>query len=276
MIGDLDISGVFLPTLLVLMGITYLVYLPAGYQRGAGLGRRFGVLYLLHAPPGRPDGYFLAGAIGVQADILIAHHRIPPLLIIAPYAKTSRYDDDTEWANAGAGRYEDLVLEVVHDADRRFVTAADRRHRALAGLSEGGFGALNVALHHLEIFSGVQSWSGYFTATASDAFKAASPATLRANSPSKYVPDLAPAIHRLGLRAWLYQGRSDDMPPVRLQQFAHELADAGANVTYAFFPGGHDWGLWRRQTRRMLTTVGAWFRRSTSAETSHLTEIGAP
>ncbi|POA20941.1 MULTISPECIES: DUF1656 domain-containing protein [unclassified Pseudomonas] len=27
MIGDLDISGVFLPTLLVLMGITYLVYL---------------------------------------------------------------------------------------------------------------------------------------------------------------------------------------------------------------------------------------------------------
>ena len=27
MIGDLDISGVFLPTLLVLMGITYVIYL---------------------------------------------------------------------------------------------------------------------------------------------------------------------------------------------------------------------------------------------------------
>ena len=27
MIGDLDISGVFLPTLLVLMGITYILYL---------------------------------------------------------------------------------------------------------------------------------------------------------------------------------------------------------------------------------------------------------
>jgi len=27
MIGDLDLSGVFLPTLLVLMGITYLLYL---------------------------------------------------------------------------------------------------------------------------------------------------------------------------------------------------------------------------------------------------------
>lgn len=33
MIGDLDISGVFLPTLLVLMGITY-VLLPVG-ARGA-------------------------------------------------------------------------------------------------------------------------------------------------------------------------------------------------------------------------------------------------
>lgn len=29
MIGDLDISGVFLPTLLVLMGITYVLYLVA-------------------------------------------------------------------------------------------------------------------------------------------------------------------------------------------------------------------------------------------------------
>ena len=27
MIGDLDLSGVFLPTLLVLMGITYVLYL---------------------------------------------------------------------------------------------------------------------------------------------------------------------------------------------------------------------------------------------------------
>ncbi|MBK5517876.1 DUF1656 domain-containing protein, partial [Pseudomonas sp. TH10] len=27
MIGDLDISGVFLPTLLVLMGITYVIFL---------------------------------------------------------------------------------------------------------------------------------------------------------------------------------------------------------------------------------------------------------
>ncbi|VVP60183.1 DUF1656 domain-containing protein [Pseudomonas fluorescens] len=28
MIGDVDLSGVFLPTLLVLMGITYVLYLP--------------------------------------------------------------------------------------------------------------------------------------------------------------------------------------------------------------------------------------------------------
>jgi S-formylglutathione hydrolase FrmB len=39
--------------------------------------------------------------------------------------------------------------------------------RAIGGLSEGGYGAINIALHHPREFSVVESWSGYRAADRS-------------------------------------------------------------------------------------------------------------
>ena len=237
----------------------YLVYLPPHYAAQAAAGRRFGVLYLLHGWPGRPSVFLQAGAMGVAADVLLAHHRIPPLIMVMPEGKVSFLHGDTEWANAGAGRYEDYVLEVVRQVDAHFATVPRRGQRALAGLSEGGYAALNIALHHLNEFSIAESWSGYFRQERSGPFANASAAQLRANSPADEVPALAPEIRRLGLRTWLYQGRDDSHDPANIRDFAAQLAGAGATVHYGFFPGGHDWGLWRAQVPRMLTAAGRWF-----------------
>jgi S-formylglutathione hydrolase FrmB len=238
----------------------YLVYTPPHYAEQAAAGRRFPVLYLLHAPPGRPDGFFLAGAMGVRADTLIARHRIRPLLMVVPYGKSRRYGNDTEWANARAGRYMSYVLDTVRDADRRFATVADRQGRVIAGLSEGGYGALNIALHHLGAFAGAESWSGYFQQTPTLPFTGASPTTLRANSPLDEIRTDAAAIRRHGFRAWVYQGLSDrQTAPAREVQFTRRLAASGADVHFGFFPGGHDWGLWRAQVPRMLGAASRWF-----------------
>ena len=253
---------------------SYLVYLPAGYRAGAARGRRFPVLYLLHAPPGRPDGYFLAGAIGVRANVLIAHHRMPPTIMVVPYGKTHAFHSDTEWANAGAGHYMNYVLDVVRDVDHRFATLPDRQHRAIAGLSEGGYGALNVALHHLELFSAVESWSGYFNQTPTGPFAGAALATVRANSPAAYVPRLAPRIRHLGFRAWLYQGKTDFTAPWRIRRFGFELHRAGADVHVGFFPGGHDWELWRAQVPRMLLAAGSWFSHAPRTDRGHFVQLG--
>lgn len=252
----------------------YLVYTPPDYAEQTARGRRFPVLYLLHAPPGRPDGYFLAGAIGVRADTLIARHRIPPLIMVLPYGKSRRFTSDTEWANAGAGRFMDFVLDVVHDADRRFATVPDRGARVIAGLSEGGYGALNIALHHLGAFSGAQSWSGYFVQTPTQSFTGASRGVLRANSPLDELRALAPAIRRTGFRAWVYQGRSDPAPPSDEIEFSRRLAEAGAAVHFGFFPGAHDWGLWRAQVPRMLVAAGQWFAAPAERTRPSLVEVG--
>jgi enterochelin esterase-like enzyme len=254
----------------------YLVYTPPHYGAQAAEGRRFPVLYLLHAPPGRPDGYFLAGAIGVRANALIAEHRIGPLIMVLPYGKSRRFGDDTEWANADAGPYMTFVLDVVHDADRRFATVANRQGRVIAGLSEGGYGALNIALHHLRTFSGAESWSGYFRQTPTQSFIGASRAALLDNSPVVEVPRRARSIRRLGFRAWVYQGFSDAAPAADEREFVRVLAHAGAAVHYGFFPGGHDWGLWRAQVPRMLVAAGHWFAAPAARTRPELVAVGSP
>jgi enterochelin esterase-like enzyme len=242
----------------------YYVYLPPHYAAQAGHGRRFPVLYLLHGYPGQPKVFLQAGAVGVEESLLVARHRMPPTILVMPEGEHG----DSEWANASAGHWMDFVLDVVRDVDRRFATRADRRDRGIAGLSEGAYGALNITLHHLDTFSVAESWSGYFRQTPTTVFRGAPPATIRANSPADYVRTVAPDIRRLGLRAWLYQGRTDSHDPAQLRRFSAELHSAGADVHYGFFPGGHDWGLWRAQTPRMLTAAGRWFSESPTRGTT--------
>lgn len=175
---------------------SYLIYLPPGYGAAARRLVRFPALYLLHPPPGRPDEYVQAGAAAVRLDELIHRHTLRPFLLVLPFGSSRRFRNDTEWANAGAGRYENFVLDTVHAVDSRWSTRRERAGRAIAGLSEGGYGAMNIALHHLDTFSVAESWSGYFDQTRSAAFAGASDSLLRANSPSAYVGGLARALRR--------------------------------------------------------------------------------
>jgi enterochelin esterase-like enzyme len=254
---------------------SFQIYLPAGYGAAAARGHRYPVLYLLHPPRGRPDDYVTRGDLDYAADTLIAGHQMRPMLLVIPDGRTSRFGDDTEWANADAGHYQDFVVEVVHRVDAQFATRADRAHRGIAGLSEGGYGALNIGLHRLDLFSVVQSWSGYFVQTPTTAFDGASRAMLAANSPADYVAGLAPSIRAVGLRAFLYQGEHDQEHAENLAAFSAQLARAGAEVHWGYFPGGHGWGLWRRQTPRMLRAASAWFSRSPrQAHAGALTRLG--
>lgn len=240
------------------------VYLPAVYAQRSAQGTRFPVLYLLH-PPHAPRDFRRRGWLVEQADRLMAQGKARPMLLVLPLGDTHRFHDDTEWANAHAGRYAGFVLDVVHAVDRRFATIADRDHRGIGGVSEGGYGALNIALRHLRMFSVVQSWSGYFVEEPTAAFTGASSAQLAANSPADYVAALAPEIRRLGLRAWIFQGEKDQEHPQNMAAFSAELARAGAEVHWGYFPGGHSWALWRKQVPRMLRSAGAWFARGAAS-----------
>jgi enterochelin esterase-like enzyme len=240
----------------------YVVYEPPGYAAAARAGQRFPVLYLLHAPPGSPTGFLTIGALGVRMDDAIAAHRIRPFLVVIPDGHTSRFGNDTEWANAAAGPYESFVLDVVRSVDARYATIPGRGDRAIAGLSEGGYGAANVALHQLGTFGTFESWSGYFMQTPTQSFSGASAASLRANSPTAYVPALARQLRREPTWAFLYRGAHDRITSrADTEAFAVRFAAAGGHVTTAAYPGGHNWSLWRTHLPAMLRFANEHFGR---------------
>ncbi|MBS1869162.1 MAG: hypothetical protein JSS99_05820 [Actinobacteria bacterium] len=232
---------------------TATIYLPPGYAAAARAGARFPALYLLHAPPGSPLGYLTIGALAPRMDALIARHQIRPFVVVIPDGHTSVDSNDTEWANAGAGRYESFVLDTVHAVDRAWATIPARGDRAIAGLSEGGYGAANVTLHNLATFGTFESWSGYFTQTPTFAFAGASQRLLAANSPNAYVGALRARLAAQPTYAFVYRGRSDRLTShADTLLFVQRFRAAGGHVAMAEYRGGHNWALWRARLPQML------------------------
>jgi enterochelin esterase-like enzyme len=234
---------------------SFLVYTPPGYAAAAARGVRFPVLYLLHGSPGHPKRFINVAAAGVALDDAIHSHAVRPYILAMPNGDDGTFRSDTEWANTPHGRYETLVIETVHAVDRRFATLRGRRFRALAGYSEGGYAAVNIALHHLRMFSIAESWSGYGREKRSGPFAHATPAQIYANSPALYAPTLFGQLQRYPLFAFMYSGRRDHGLPNQ-REVADALSLAGGHVRFAAFPGKHDWALWRAETPRMLRWAG--------------------
>jgi len=238
------------------------VYLPPGYASEAAAGHRFPVLYLLHGSPGGASLFPDAADLGVDVDRMLARRQIAPFLVAMPNGGDGSFRRDTEWANTPHGAYESFVLEVVQQMDSRFPTLARRRSRAIGGLSEGAYGAMNVALRHLNTFGIAESWSGYFIQERAGPFRHASLAAIAANSPATYVGSLARRLRRYPFHAYIYMGRHDKTAP-GAAGFALELRRAGGRVAFEFVRGGHDWELWRKMMPRSLEYANRWFHSRT-------------
>ena len=121
----------------------------------------------------------------------------------------------------------------------------------------GGFGAMNIGLHHLGLFSVLESWSGYFREIPTGPFVGAPPAVLRANSPAAYVSHLGPALRANPIHVLLYISRTDHL---RVQQnpFADQLRSFGVQVESDFFGGPHNFALWANHMRLALGFAGHW------------------
>jgi enterochelin esterase-like enzyme len=220
------------------------IFLPPGYA--AHPQRRYGVMYLLHGIPGRPGAFLQTVRMGVVEDELVALHRARPLILVMPFGSSGSFTDK-EWAN-GVGKNEGWATFVSRDlvraVDARFRTVPSPRWRALAGLSEGGYGALNIALHHPREFGVLESWSGYARADDIGSIFGHRRTLLRANSPIDTLAAAAPALRNAGAFVWFYSG-SDDRFRAQNAAFARALASERIPHLFRTVRGGHNWALWR-------------------------------
>jgi enterochelin esterase-like enzyme len=221
-----------------------IVYLPPGYAEHPA--RRYPVFYLLHGFPGRATAFMLTVRVGVVEDILLAKHRIRPMILVMPSGSTGTFTDK-EWANgvrANSGWETFVARDVVHAIDTQYRTIPTGRARAIGGLSEGGYGALNIGLHHPREFGVIQSWSGYERADNLRSIFGGDPRRLAFNSPLLELQKRPAALRRSHTFVWFYSGSEDRL---RSQNADFAAALKRARVSHRFFLvwGGHNWALWR-------------------------------
>jgi S-formylglutathione hydrolase FrmB len=216
------------------------VYLPPGY---ASSHRRYPVFYLLHGFPGRPGAFLQTVRMGVVEDVLVARKRIRPFILVMPFGSTSTFTDK-EWVNGvrpGEGWGTFVTHDLVRAIDARYRTSGVR---AIGGLSEGGYGAINLALHHPREFQVVESWSGYEKADPIRSIFGHDEARLVANSPELTVGHEAAALRAAHVYFWFYSGSGDPLSGQN-RAFAGELQRLGLPHRFLLRRGGHNWALWR-------------------------------
>jgi enterochelin esterase-like enzyme len=134
------------------------VYTPPGYETDAGL--RYPVLYLQHGWGEDETAWTNQGHANLIMDNLIAAGATRPFIIVMIYGMTNDAQIGS-LASFDIKPFETvLVDELIPYVDTHFRTLADRDHRALAGLSMGGFETKAIAPANLDTFSHIGLFSG--------------------------------------------------------------------------------------------------------------------
>jgi len=193
------------------------------------------VVYFLHGDPGQASDPFTAGLAKVLNTRL--QEGYPPF-VFASVDGNGESHSDTEWANAADGS--DLVMDRLLDAAIPAVEGSHMRnaaHRAIAGFSMGGYGAMNIAMQHPGVFGQVVSVAGYFVVNDLSGMFAGKPSVVAANTPSAH-----PGEAR-GMQVLLDEDASDPLPLIGGQAawMGGLLRKAGVPVTVHIQPGEHTW-----------------------------------
>jgi len=176
-----------------------MIYVPPGYSTSG----RYDAVYLLPGMPGSPWSYVRSLSFPSVADTLITNHLTRPFVAVMPVAGPSGHYDG-EWA----GPWEEyLVRDVVRWADANLQTVAGARGRVIAGLSAGGFGAVDIGLRHPHLFGTIESWGGYFAPFPDGPLAHATAPELAAHDPTRLLPRRASLLRGLGTRFFLSSGR---------------------------------------------------------------------
>ena len=134
------------------------VYTPPGYDQDQAT--RYPVLYLQHGWGEDETAWSTQGHANLIMDNLLAAGGTRPFIVVMTYGMTNE-------ARIGGLADFDLkpfetvmVRELVPYIDSHFRTLADPGHRAMAGLSMGGFETKAIASSHLDTFNYIGLFSG--------------------------------------------------------------------------------------------------------------------
>jgi Enterochelin esterase and related enzymes len=217
------------------------VYTPAGYD--ANVSVKYPVLYLQHGGGEDETGWPNQGKVDYILDNLIAEGKAKPMLVVMDRGYAV---DPTASGNEGGnkGLFQNKALEqvfvreLIPAIDKEFRTIADGDHRAIAGLSMGGFQSFQIALANLDKFSYIGGFSGGGTIEPVQDF-------------SQLYNGVWSDVNAFNQKVKLMYLSIGTAEPANMYQTVHnfhkELENAGIKHVYYESPGtSHEWLTWRR------------------------------
>ena len=131
------------------------VYTPPGYD--ATPDRTYPVLYLLHGGGDDAGGWSSVGRAHLIVDNLLAEGRARPMIVVMPFGQAvPRSASFAELRTRNTPLFErDLFTDIMPLVESTYRIRADRKHRAMAGLSMGGGQTDHIGLNHLDRFSSI-------------------------------------------------------------------------------------------------------------------------
>jgi len=223
----------------------FMVYTPPGYDPAAR--KRYPVLYLLHGFSDETTAWTSIGRANVILDNLIAARQARPMIVVMPLGYGTMEYVRAGWTGARRAelrqrsfeKFRDgLFTEVMPQAEKRYRIEADRRSRAIAGLSMGGAEALFVGLNGLDRFA----WIGAFSSGG-----------LGTNFSSQFPSLDATANDRLRL-LWIGCGQQDGLIGSN-RNLSAWLKTQGVKHTWLETPGQHSFRVWRRYLAEFSTQL---------------------
>ncbi len=237
------------------------VFLPPQYFQPAYQAYRFPVLELIHGQPGEPEDWITVVGVTDTFDRLLADKRAQPAVLVMPDANGGTRIS-LQCLNQVGGPQDLTYLAVDLPAQVARILRVQPPGSAwgVAGYSEGGFCAANMALRYPRRYGFAGVLSGYFAPfdnQLGDPSHLVSPfggnrGLQQENTPLDEIQTLSaeaaiPAF-------WLAAGAADGQDVANAEVFRQELRLRQADVPLTLTAGGgHSMTTWRAEVPSMLT-----------------------
>ncbi|MDO4184977.1 MAG: alpha/beta hydrolase-fold protein [Bacteroidales bacterium] len=218
------------------------VYTPAGYETS---GKRYPVFYLLHGIGGDEEAWITQGRTAQVLDNLIAQGKAQPMIVVmtngniameaAPLETSTGYNVPTmSLPKTMEGSFETAFPEIVKFIDKTYRTIPQKRSRAIAGLSMGGFHSKFISQNNPDMFN----YIGLFSAAIGVTDANISPIYQDNDKKLATLFSKKPALYWIGIgnEDFLFKNNTD---------YRKFLDEHGYKYTYMETGGGHIWRNWR-------------------------------
>jgi enterochelin esterase family protein len=218
------------------------IYTPAGYETSR---EKYPVLYLLHGMGGDEEAWIALGRTAQILDNLIVQGKAKPMIVVMTNGNVAQeaapgesslgmYKPSFQLPNTMDGKFEETFGDVIQFVEGNYRVIAEKKGRAIAGLSMGGYHSLHISRFYPNTFDYV----GLFSAAIIPDAKMTSKVYADFDETLKMQMQNGYKLYWIGI------GKTDFLFKFN-EEYRAKLDGMGMKYTYVETEGGHTWTNWR-------------------------------